>query len=100
MDVLIIFSIFSRLCFLKNERQLKYFVGYSKSNCEHECLGNKTFAACGCVQFYMARSKEIRICGTLDENCYLNVEEKFSDSKKSCACYESCESIKYDIQIV
>lgn len=85
---------------MKNERQLKYFVGYNKVNCEHECLANLTLAACGCVQFYMVRSKEIRICSTLDENCYLDVEQKFLDSRLSCNCYESCESIKYDIQIV
>lgn len=89
-----------RSCYLKNERQLKYFTGYNRNNCEHECLTNLTLTLCGCVQFYMVRSKETRICGTLDENCYLEVEEKFLDLRQSCACYDPCEYTKYDIQVV
>lgn len=46
-------SIAKRNCFLENERKLKYFTIYTKSNCEQECLSLMIAKKCRCVPFYL-----------------------------------------------
>lgn len=48
-----------RQCFFDDERNLKFFKTYTQSNCELECLANKTLAACGCVKFSSPREYEL-----------------------------------------
>jgi hypothetical protein len=48
----------------------------------------------------MVRDQMTRICGIRDENCFINVEAKFTASKDSCACYDPCKAVKYDVQAV
>lgn len=48
-----------RNCFFDNERQLKFFKIYSKSNCEVECLTNITYKECGCVLYWMPRMPQM-----------------------------------------
>lgn len=42
-----------RRCYFETERQLKFFKRYSKTNCEVECLTNKTIDTCGCSLYWM-----------------------------------------------
>lgn len=42
-----------RNCFMEREKQLKYFKIYTKTNCEHECLGETILHSCGCVPFFI-----------------------------------------------
>lgn len=58
-----------------------------------------TLDTCGCVQFFMARNKSTRICGTFDEKCFRAVEEKFSATKLNCGCYEPCDGVKYEVRV-
>lgn len=86
-----------RNCYLPLEKPLNLFKIYTKNNCEHECISNLTLQTCSCVQFYHIRSNSTRICGISDAKCFRNVEKNF---KQHCKCLESCENIKYDIQLV
>lgn len=88
----------SRNCYLENEKQLQFFKVYNKVNCEHECLTQMTIRSCGCVQFFMVRNESTRICGSNDENCFIKVEKNFENNKQSCACYDPCKFMKYDIR--
>lgn len=85
-----------RGCYLENERSLYFFKNYTKVNCQLECLANKTLESCGCVQFYMVRTEETRICGVKDMICYKAVE---NDKENPCECLMKCGEIQYDIEV-
>lgn len=40
-----------------------------------------------------------RICGVADETCFRGIEDIFPSVKEDCECYESCNRLKYDIQV-
>lgn len=42
-----------RGCYLRSERQLRFFNSYSQNKCELECVANYIKVKCGCVQFDM-----------------------------------------------
>lgn len=42
-----------RKCFYTDERRLRFFKIYTKTNCEVECLANFTKNLCACVNFAM-----------------------------------------------
>lgn len=44
-----------RKCYLRDERQLRFYKQYTTHNCRVECLTNFTLAQCGCVKFSMPR---------------------------------------------
>jgi acid-sensing ion channel, other len=90
---------FSRNCFMSNEKQLKFFKTYNLVNCEHECLASMTLKACGCVQFFMVREQSTRICGSIDEKCFNEVEENFDKVRSKCNCLEPCELNKYHVEV-
>lgn len=89
---------FRRFCYLSHERSLKFFKFYHKINCEHECLSELTKKWCGCVQFWMVREQETRVCGSIDENCFKDVERNFETSKALCSCKETCRTLNYEIK--
>jgi amiloride-sensitive sodium channel len=89
---------FRRQCYFPDERQLKFFQMYTKSNCEFECLTNLTLRYCNCSTFYMPSwvifskilnrwvinnripgTKETKIC-TYDQHwkCLKYAEQSFS----------------------
>lgn len=45
-----------RGCYLKSERQLRFYKHYTSANCRMECLTNFTLARCGCVKYSMPRA--------------------------------------------
>ena len=48
-----------RVCFIANERQLKFFRHYSFINCFRECVSNHTFAV-SCFQMIRACAQGVR----------------------------------------
>jgi acid-sensing ion channel, other len=81
---------------LENERKLKFFKIYSKSNCEQEEKSFQMLRECGCVMFYMVREKSIKICGIQDLKCVKEMENNF-EIEKFPKCYEACNQIFYQI---
>jgi hypothetical protein len=56
--------------------------------------------ACGCAQFFMVREQTMKICGVMDEKCFWQVEEELENKKDSCNCLETCDTLKYDVEII
>lgn len=90
---------FRRNCYLTKERSLKFFTHYTRSSCEVECMSMITLRECGCVQFFMPRYQETKVCGVVDENCFRNVENVFIEHKEECNCLEACSRLSYDLNI-
>ncbi|CAG9812680.1 unnamed protein product, partial [Phaedon cochleariae] len=66
-----------RECYFSSEKPLKFFKMYTGNNCRLECLTNYTLYYCGCVDFYMPRSHDTKICGIGNLDCMNIAEEKF-----------------------
>jgi acid-sensing ion channel, other len=96
-----------RQCFLKDERSLKYFKIYTKSNCVFECVSNFTLKLCGCVKFSMPRDDGTKICNATKLTCILEAENKYlsrdeenADSDDTqCDCLPACTEISYEAEI-
>lgn len=103
---LIKFDIEKRHCLFQGEKKLRFFKIYSKKNCEVECLSNYTKKMCDCVPFYSIRDKSTRICWSkLEYDCWKDIEYSFNYSPHlhitgDCNCLSTCNSIKYNIEIV
>ncbi|KAJ3655395.1 hypothetical protein Zmor_014527 [Zophobas morio] len=102
----------TRNCYLQNERPLQYFKLYTQSNCLLECLTNYTLKKCGCVQYFMPRVNDTKICGAGKIPCVkkaqiqLKIEElenkiteKMRPEETFCDCKPSCTSLRYDVEI-
>ncbi|KAJ3647269.1 hypothetical protein Zmor_024794 [Zophobas morio] len=100
-----------RGCYFPSERRLKLFKIYTSLNCKLECLTNFTLRTCGCVNFFMPRDNETRICGTGKITCMRNAENfmqikdlhrKLSkkDFKRAddCDCLPICTDVTYDVE--
>lgn len=66
---------YQRQCFYSDDRPLRFFKIYTKTNCKSECLANFTAIKCGCVKFSMP-SKQLSLvpCGK-NYNRYFLVQE-------------------------
>jgi acid-sensing ion channel, other len=87
-----------RGCYLQNEKPLRYFKKFTKGNCRSECLINSTLQKCGCVQFFMIRDLETRVCGINDMMCYRQVEDSLQRDNL-CSCYLECGEIVYSLSV-
>lgn len=94
-----------RRCFFEHERKLKFFVSYTKAQCEFECLTNYTYATCGCVKFSMPRTPKMVVCNFNDSKCMFEADLSWTEhnhERKSalslCNCLPSCFDIKYSVQ--
>ncbi|CAH1396707.1 unnamed protein product [Nezara viridula] len=83
------------------EKVLKYFKFYTKTNCENECLINRTIDVCKCVDFYMPHFESTRICYTeTDVECIVETMDWWERrGKKFCNCYPYCSEINYNAYI-
>lgn len=92
-----------RSCYMKDERQLKFFKTYSKRNCEIECFSNLTKEICKCVPYDVIRDQETELCGLDDAEC-VNEQKRIllfsGDTKVSenCSCLDTCNLINYDVE--
>ncbi|XP_075167591.1 pickpocket protein 28-like [Haematobia irritans] len=103
-----------RRCFMRKDRQLKFYKIYSQNNCERECLTNFTLSQCGCVHFSMPRSADTPICGENKIECYMKAQnelnlKQFKDGLQlakegiapadNCNCMPACTSLEYEAEI-
>lgn len=107
-----------RQCFLNEERKMRFFKIYTKSNCQLECLTNFTLRNCQCVHFSMPRSRDTPVCESDKWGCARDARKLFTrkmleenlkpicqknehnlDDDPSCKCLSSCTSIQYDTEI-
>ncbi|RZC33873.1 ASC domain containing protein [Asbolus verrucosus] len=104
-----------RGCYFQEERYLKYFKNYTSTSCKMECLTNYTLLLCGCVNFFMPREHNTKICGTAKTQCMKKAEEKmegthlmleleqwkirFNDNfKVDCDCLPICSDLSYEVE--
>lgn len=85
-----------RNCFLPDEKPLNFFKVYTKVNCEHECMSSAMLKACGCVEFFMVRDSNARICGVIDKPCFDDFKAHFDT--EICQCLRPCHEIDYQIE--
>ncbi|CAD0197339.1 unnamed protein product [Chrysodeixis includens] len=96
----------TRQCYFSDEKYLKYFKIYTASNCKIECLSNKTFEICKCVEFYMPHFNSSTICTARDATCVSDAQaqvlEEESDVERAiCKCLPSCTgAIDYEAEIL
>ncbi|XP_044759462.1 pickpocket protein 28-like isoform X2 [Coccinella septempunctata] len=101
-----------RFCYFENERQLKYFKFYSQSNCNFECYINYTITQCDCVNFYMPRDNETRVCRLSERFCLQDARKSYnedilkerldrfrSDDKTMCKCLPLCADLSYNAEL-
>ncbi|XP_077285517.1 pickpocket protein 28-like [Arctopsyche grandis] len=109
-----------RKCFMTVERKLKFFKVYTQQNCQIECLSNYTDSVCGCVAFWMPRSRSIPVCSSMKKVCMskaqddlqklelryaLAVRSKDKEQVKNlenlmkCDCLPACTSLIYDSEV-
>jgi acid-sensing ion channel, other len=104
-----------RRCYFENERKLKYFKRYTRTNCQIECASNQTLKVCKCIHHSMPRMKSDKVCDYEKLDCYEKVrrDTMFDTMKKSlessshyeersksaCDCLPSCTSLRYEGEI-
>ncbi|KAL1502784.1 hypothetical protein ABEB36_007881 [Hypothenemus hampei] len=105
------FSPEKRNCYFENESPLKYFRNYTQNNCELDCLARYTLYWCDCVAFYMPMDNITAICGSVDQGCMQEAEEKMlkneliikqnhTDNEKppQCPCLPCCSDLNYEVE--
>lgn len=109
------YSIQHRKCYFENERKLKYFKKYTRSNCMIECLADFMRKTCHCIHFSMPRLEGDKMCDSLKTNCIENARKNFSlenmrisletsksyddQGEISCNCLHPCTSLSYEGEI-
>ncbi|XP_066901042.1 uncharacterized protein [Halyomorpha halys] len=85
-----------RRCYFPGERQLSFFLHYSYSNCQLECVTNLTLNECNCADYYMPRVKGTKLCDRSHLGCISSVLEDWKRRGGNiCNCLSSCNIIEY-----
>ncbi|XP_065341967.1 pickpocket protein 28-like [Cloeon dipterum] len=99
-----------RHCFFLHERSLRFYRTYTKHNCAMECEANYTLAKCGCVEYFMPKDKNTRICDRDDDECAVTAsadvelhllddgrkyKKTTSNANPSCHCLPGCHELTY-----
>jgi acid-sensing ion channel, other len=109
------YDIEERHCYFEDEKKLKFFKIYTRSNCELECLAEFTRKACDCVHFSMPRWRGDKVCDDTQTKCYEDAKKRMSiknmeDSLRTsqsytdhgsneCECLPACTSLQYEGEI-
>lgn len=100
-------SIEKRNCFFQEERVLKFFKIYTKTNCENECASMVIYENCGCIPFHRVRNQTMRVCDVPGMECswkydYLDYDiyKPFYDSHGICNCLDMCNTITYNVDVI
>ncbi|XP_070505945.1 pickpocket protein 28-like [Chironomus tepperi] len=89
-----------RMCYMENERKLKFFKTYTQRNCQLECLSDKIRESCDCVPFNIVRDKKTLVCEHYDYKCINLVKTKHINDENSCNCLQSCNLISYKLETI
>jgi amiloride-sensitive sodium channel len=96
------YSPITRGCYFQDERKLKFFKTYTKSQCDIECLTNYTLKSCGCVKFSMPHEQSTPICDIDDMACYSAAKDRWpeddEDEQIACNCLQTCNDISYRVK--
>uniref|UniRef100_A0A336LW45 CSON006445 protein n=1 Tax=Culicoides sonorensis TaxID=179676 RepID=A0A336LW45_CULSO len=93
------FEVNDRDCYFTDERPLKYFLEYSKANCEYECYVNETQRKFNCSPDFMPHYKSDRICNLTEILLLSDIPSFEQDRNMKCGCLNDCNTIKYDIGV-
>jgi amiloride-sensitive sodium channel len=103
-----------RNCYFEGEKELKMFKIYSRRNCELECLtdyylqNNET----ECVPYYLIRNQTHEMCRIeknfqiifqkyeFFQNLSAHTDEKNEIYLTKCGCLDSCNDIKYSVDVI
>lgn len=104
-----------RRCYFENERKLKYFKRYTRTNCQIECASNYTLKECKCIHHSMPRMNNEKVCDYEKLECYEQARRDimYDSMKKNlessshydehggigCDCLPSCTSLRYEGEI-
>ncbi|XP_050419751.1 pickpocket protein 28-like isoform X2 [Adelges cooleyi] len=83
-----------RQCYYQNEKRLKYFKFYTQKNCILECRSESIVKRCGCVPYYLFRTKNTPVCGPAKSECWLSV---LQDKVEPCECLPDCNVLSFDL---
>lgn len=105
----------TRQCYFDHEKNLQFFNNYTRSNCQLECLAQRTQKHCGCIHYSMPRLKGDLLCDKNQSACFEeakkllmkeNMEESLSTSETyddrgelACGCLPACTSLQYEGEI-
>ncbi|KAG5671927.1 hypothetical protein PVAND_002095 [Polypedilum vanderplanki] len=91
-----------RGCYFQDERKLKFFKSYTKTQCDYECLTNYTLEICGCVRFSMPHEFNTPICDLDQMKCYSYVMLRWPQNNEenhiACNCLPTCNYIQYSLR--
>ncbi|KAL3273925.1 hypothetical protein HHI36_015351 [Cryptolaemus montrouzieri] len=105
-----------RNCFFNTEKKLRFFRYYSQLNCNFECWTNYTKAQCGCVNFYMPKDNETRVCSLGKRFCLEDARlsytqdilrerlksagsVKYGNKTTECNCLPLCSDLTYSAEL-
>lgn len=89
-----------RKCIDQNEHNLHFFQKYTQRNCLLDILAKKMSKICGCVQFWMPRHNDTKICYSHDSfRCIKFVENNIYNVNLINKCLPVCNSTTYDAEI-
>ncbi|XP_070507966.1 uncharacterized protein [Chironomus tepperi] len=89
-----------RMCFIENERRLKFFKIYTKKNCEIECFSMKLLSSCNCVPYDIIRDKNTKICELFDYICVERIKNELLNDNDVCNCLQPCNFIGYNFEFI
>lgn len=95
------FSPKERDCYFSDERPLKYFLKYSKKNCEYECYINATEKKLNCLPDFMPHGADVKVCNLTITILLLQDIWSLDEDKRNvaCNCLDDCNSINYNIRL-
>lgn len=111
------YNIKTRQCFFKEEKKLKLFKMYTRSNCELECIAETTKTNCSCTPFYVPQMKDDKVCDTKElMDCVdevkrnltqMNMVESLATASNSyddsggvmCGCLPPCTNLHYNVEM-
>lgn len=89
-----------RKCIDKNEHSLQFFQQYTQRNCLLDVLAVKMADTCKCVQFWMPRANDTKICySQANFQCIQFVQNEIYNASMTNKCLPVCDSVTYDAEI-
>ncbi|XP_063706451.1 pickpocket protein 28-like [Culicoides brevitarsis] len=90
-----------RDCYFPDERQLKYFLEYTKNNCEFECYINATERKYDCLPEFMPQTKNTKKCNLSQTLRLLQSIWSFESEKRDgdCNCLNDCNSLEFQVRL-
>lgn len=80
-----------RQCYYPEEKTLKAFPTYSKTNCELECTWREALDDCGCLPWYLRELfPSASMCDNFGNSCFRKYMNAFNDGSQTFDCGGMC----------